>query len=164
MAQHAPPWTIKNLALPVRQKALKYAAQDGSQMAEWLEKAIERQCAAQDGITVLPPDRPGRPEPASSPRMPRQTVSSMDLADTAALLQAMASAASAGLPISKAAIRDIVASVRAEYRAARGLPESRPRLPTRLPRQPDTIEHEEEASSHNVESAARLPEDESTET
>jgi hypothetical protein len=160
MAHPAPPWTIKNLALPVRQKALKYAAQDGSQMAEWLEKAIDRQAAHQDGITVLPPGSPGRPEPSGSPRMPRQPLSNIDIADTADLLQAMASAATAGLPISKAAVRDIVASVRAEYRVARGLPQKQPRLPTRLPRQTEAIEHGDDGP--DADSAAMVAEDEST--
>src|SRR5215217_3094116 len=94
----AAPWTIKAVPVQVREKAVRYARMEGCTMAEWLAKAVETEANRQDGNQVIPP---GRPEPVSPPP-------SVDLADAAAALQAMAAAASAGLSVSKAATRDTV--------------------------------------------------------
>jgi hypothetical protein len=109
----AAPWTIKAVTVQIREKAVRYARMDGCTMAEWLAKAVETQASKQDGNLVIPP---GKPE---TPPLP---ASSVDLNAAAAVLQAMAAAASAGLPVSKAATRDTVALIRERIRADRGLP------------------------------------------
>jgi hypothetical protein len=116
----AAPWTIKAVPVQVREKAVRYARMDGITMAEWLAKAVETEANRQDGNLVIPP---GKPEPVSPPP-------SVDLNDAALALQALAAAASAGLPVSKAATRDTVALIRAHIRVGRGLPprQTRPRI------------------------------------
>src|SRR5689334_1442736 len=46
----------------------------------------------------------------------------IELHEAAAALQAMAAAASAGLPVTKAAVRDTVGLIREQVRVCRGLP------------------------------------------
>jgi hypothetical protein len=86
---------------------------DGLTMAEWLVRAVDTQAAKQDGNQVIPL---GKPEQTAPPP-------EIDLSAVAAALQAMAAAATAGLPVTKAAARDAVSLIRAQVRAARGLPD-----------------------------------------
>jgi hypothetical protein len=97
----------------IREKAVRYARMEGVTMAEWLAKAVETQAEKQEGNQVIPP---GQPKPTVLPSL------TVDLSDAAAALQAMATAASAGLPISKTAVRDTVALIRDHIRVGRGLP------------------------------------------
>jgi hypothetical protein len=122
----AAPWSVKNMPLPIREKATRYARQHGVPMAEWLSLAIERQCAAQDGVEVLPPAGPGPTHAGQSLGKPGMT-SGVTLGDAAEWLTAMAQAAAAGLPVSKTAVRDVLALVRSDFRVARGMAISRPR-------------------------------------
>ena len=103
-------------------------------MAEWLSKAVETQASQQDGNQVIPP---GKPEPTTTPL-------SVDLHDAALALQAMAAAATAGLPVSKAASRDTVALIRDHIRVGRGLPLRQTRL-----KNGQTFDLEHEASEVN---------------
>jgi hypothetical protein len=64
------------------------------------------------GNRVIPPGKPERPRQASG----------LDLADLAAVLQGLAAAQAAGLPVSKAAARGVVNLIREDVRVARGLP------------------------------------------
>src|SRR3954468_22733323 len=116
----AAPWTIKAVPVQVREKAVRYARMEGCTMAEWLTKAVETQADRQDGNQVL---LPGKPEPTP---LPSPTV---DLKDAAAALQALAQAASAGLPVSKVAAREAVSLIRTHIRVGQGLPsrQTRPR-------------------------------------
>jgi hypothetical protein len=107
------PWTIKAVPVAVREKAVRYARMDGCTMAEWLTKAVETQANRQDGNQVIPPDKPGETA------LP---VLSVGLGEAAAALQSLATAASAGLPVSKTAARETVALIRAHIRVGRGLP------------------------------------------
>jgi hypothetical protein len=109
----AAPWTIKAVPVQVREKAVRYARMEGCTMAEWLTKAVETQADRQDGNQVI---LPGKPEPTP---LPSPTV---DLKDAAAALQALAQAASAGLPVSKVAAREAVSLIRAHIRVGQGLP------------------------------------------
>src|SRR3954467_7703423 len=111
--ENAAPWTIKAVPVPIREKAVRYARMEGVTMAEWLTKAVETQAERQEGNQVIPP---GQPEPVSLPS------STVHLGEAAAALQAMATAASAGLPVSKAAVRDTVGLIRDQVRVGRGLP------------------------------------------
>jgi hypothetical protein len=86
---------------------------DGVTMAEWLGRAVDTEANRQDGNQVIPP---GNPPPASPP------LATLELGTVALALQAMAAAATAGLPVTKAAARDAVALIRSQVRGARGLP------------------------------------------
>src|SRR3954468_3125360 len=112
------PWTIKAVPVHIREKAVRYARMDGCTMAEWLAKAVETQANQKEGNLVMPTGKPDQRAPSPS----------VDLADAAAALQALASAASAGLPVSKAATRDTVALIRDHMRVGRGLPPRQTRL------------------------------------
>lgn len=105
------PWTIKAVPVAVREKAVRYARMDGVTMAEWLTRAVQTEANRQDGDAVIGP-RDAAPPPALS----------VDLGGVAAVLQAMAAAAAAGLPVTKVAVRETVTLVRDQVRAARGLP------------------------------------------
>jgi hypothetical protein len=118
MALDSAPWQIKAMPVHVREKAVRYAKMAGLTMAEWMVLAVETQANLQDGNRVIP---------ASKPEQPRQS-SGLDLGDVAAALQAMAAAQVAGLPVSKAAVRGVVALIREDVRAARGLPDRQTRL------------------------------------
>lgn len=122
MADDTAPWTVKSVPVAVREKAVRYARMDGSTMAEWLTKAVETQAAKQDGTQVIPPDKL-EPTQANG-----ELVGTVALGEAAAALQAMAAAATAGLPISKAATRDVVAAIRSQVRVSRGLPARQTRL------------------------------------
>jgi hypothetical protein len=67
---------------------------------------VETEANRQDGNLVLPP---GKPDQVSPPP-------SVAITDAALALQAMAAAASAGLPVSKATTRDTVALIREHIR------------------------------------------------
>lgn len=121
----AAPWTIKAVPVPIREKAVRYARMAGDTVGEWIAQAVETQASKQDGNQVIPPDKPG-------PTRPIQQPPDIDLGNVAAALQAMSAAATAGLPVSKPAVRDTVALIRAHVRAARGLPAPTPRQ-TRRP-------------------------------
>jgi hypothetical protein len=114
------PWTIKSVPVHIREKAVRYARMDGTTMAEWLAKAVETQAARQDGNQVIPPVKP-RPTQAPAP------MAATDLGEVAAALSAMAAAATAGLPVSKTAARDVVNLIRSHVRAGRGLPDRQTR-------------------------------------
>jgi hypothetical protein len=120
MALDSAPWMIKAMPVHVREKAVRYAKMAGVTMAEWMGRAVETQATLQDGNRVIPPSKPEQTRQASG----------LDLGDVAAALQAMAAAQAAGLPVSKAAVRGVVALIREDVRAARGLPDrqTRPRI------------------------------------
>src|SRR5689334_9616893 len=86
---------------------------EGVTMAEWLTKAVETEAQKQEGNQVIPP---GRPRETS---LPSPTI---ELHDAASALQAVAVAAQAGLPVTKAAVRDTVGLIREQVRVCRGLP------------------------------------------
>jgi hypothetical protein len=109
------PWTIKAVPVPARQKAIRYARMSGETMGEWIAQAVDTHASKQDGNQVIPPGKPG-------PTLAIQQAPDIDLTSVAAALQAMAAAATAGLPVSKPAVRDTVTLIRAHVRAARGLP------------------------------------------
>jgi hypothetical protein len=116
----ATPWTIKAVPVQVREKAVRYARMEGVTMADWLAKAVETRANQQDGNLVIPP---GKSEL-------EVVTPSVTLGDAAAALHALAAAASAGLPVSKAATRDTVALIRQHIRVGRGLPprQTRPQI------------------------------------
>ena len=107
------PWTIKAVPVAVREQAVRYARMDGCTMAEWLTKAVETQARLQEANQVIPPGKP------SETPLPSPTI---ELGEAAEALKAMAAAASAGLPVTKAAVRDTVALIREQVRVCRGLP------------------------------------------
>jgi hypothetical protein len=111
--ENAAPWTIKAVPVHIREKAVRYARMEGVTMAEWLAKAVETQAEKQEGNQV---QLPSKPTPSS---LPSPTI---DVSEATAALQSMAAAAAAGLPISKAAVRDTVALIRDHVRVGRGLP------------------------------------------
>lgn len=89
-------------------------------MAEWLTRAVETEANRQDGNVVIPP-----PKPEASLE---SCLAAIDQGfKMAGMLQAMAAAQTAGLPVSKAAARDTVRAIRARVRAAEGLPPLKPR-------------------------------------
>jgi len=99
-------------------------------MAEWLAKAVEAQVEKQEGNQVYPPGKPRKtalPAPAT------------ELSEVASALQAMAAAASAGLPVTKAAVRDTVGLIREQVRVGPGLPGGQTRRRIGQTRQ---LEHE----------------------
>src|SRR3954447_26090145 len=143
----ATPWTIKAVPVQVREKAVRYARMEGCTMAEWLTKAVETQADRQDGNQVL---LPGKPEPTP---LPSPTV---DLGEAAAALQALAQAASAGLPVSKAAAREAVSLIRAHIRVGQGLP---PRQTRRQIGQTIRLHHEvSEEDEHDIHAIRDLEE------
>jgi len=113
----AAPW-IKAVPVPVREKAVRYARMDDCTMAEWLAKAVETQANQQDENRVIPPGKPDE----------RSVARSVALGGAAGVLQALATAAAAGLPVSKAATRETVALIRDHIRVGRGLPPRQTRL------------------------------------
>jgi hypothetical protein len=155
-------WTIKHVAVETRRAANRAAAQDGTVMGQWIAKAVERQAAFQDNIEVIPPE-----SPASPARITGQTSSGLQLGTAAELIAAMAQAATSGLPVTKSAVRDVLALVRADIRLARGLAASKPRKPIRHTASQDAniavIEHENGEGGPGIESGATIGSDESTE-
>ncbi|HZI75802.1 MAG TPA: hypothetical protein VFD73_17620 [Gemmatimonadales bacterium] len=100
-------------ATPLCGPHVRYARMEGVTMAEWLTKAVETEAQKQEGNQVIPP---GRPRETS---LPSPTI---ELHDAASALQAVAVAAQAGLPVTKAAVRDTVGLIREQVRVCRGLP------------------------------------------
>jgi len=111
---HASPWTIKAVPVAVREQAVRYARMDGCTMAEWLTRAVATQAQKQDGNQVILPGKPRETTPLPAP--------TIELGEASVALQAMAAAAAAGLPVSKAAVRDTVSLIREQVRVGRGLP------------------------------------------
>jgi hypothetical protein len=109
------PWTVKAMRVRTREKAVRYAKMAGVTMAEWLEGAVETRANQQDGNQVIPP--------ATPPATMESALAAIDQGfKTAAMLQAMTAAHSAGLPVSVLAVRDTVKVMRAQVREAGGLP------------------------------------------
>ena len=111
---HAP-WTIKAVPVATREKAIRHARMDGVTVGVWLARAVDTQADRQDAIEVIPPGRPDRE--TGKPEAP--TVS---LADAAAALQALAAAATAGLPVHHAVVTATTTMIRRHMRVRRGLP------------------------------------------
>jgi hypothetical protein len=80
---------------------------------------------------VLPPGKPEQTTPLSVP--------TIEVGEAAEALKAMALAAQAGLPVTKAAVRDTVTLIREQVRVGRGLPARQTR---RLSGQTMRLEHE----------------------
>ena len=115
------PWTIKAVPVSVREQAVRSARMEGVTMAEWISRAVATEARKQEGNLVIPPGRPEAPTPRPAP--------TIELGEATAALQAMASAAQAGLPVGKAAVRDTVALIREQVRVGRGLPPRQTRGP-----------------------------------
>jgi hypothetical protein len=108
-------WTIKAVPVHVREKAVRYAKMDDVSMAEWLARAVETEANRQDGNEVIPPVK----EPATL----ESAMAAIDRGfKVAGMLQALASASSAGLKVSPAAVNDTVRVMRSQVREAGGLP------------------------------------------
>jgi len=103
------PWTIRAMPNEVRNLALAMAREEGITVAQWLERTIRRLAAeGREG---------GRPGPASAP-MAIAGPAPGDLAGIERIAAAVRGLAEAGLPVPKAAARQVVAALVAQLPAS----------------------------------------------
>lgn len=109
------PMTIKAVPVATRKKMAACATKRGETMAEWLARAVDTQAERDAGEVVIPPGQPDKPAALA------RALVTVETADLAALLQAVAAVGTAaGLPAGVA--REAYAAARIRLREARGLP------------------------------------------
>jgi hypothetical protein len=110
-------WTIKNMPIAARRKAIDAANRQDQRMAEWLSHAIDRLADQQGGTQILPP------APAVPASAPASEIPDIDLPGLAQAIQATVEASvAAGRKPPAGLAREAAATLRLYMRAARGLP------------------------------------------
>ena len=102
------------------------ATKRGETLAEWLSRAIYRQAQEDAGERVSP--SAGKSNPTANP-VSRPDISPDEVEALARSMKLMADAAE--VPVPKTAARHVIALATQHMRAARGLPEPKPRAPRR---------------------------------
>jgi hypothetical protein len=109
------PMTIKAVPIATRLKMAACATRADETMAEFLVRAVDTQAAIDAGTQVIPPGQPDKPEDLPA-------LVSVETADLAALLQAVAAVGAVAPSLPRSVAREAYGAARIRLREARGLP------------------------------------------
>jgi hypothetical protein len=122
------PWTIKAIATDTRDTAIAAARREGLTVGQWLERRVREWTAGEAaGEQVLQVANQGKPNQLAIVPARAATVPATLTELTEAVRVSIEIAKAAGVQVPAALPRDLLAAVRVQVRAARGLPPAQPR-------------------------------------